>query len=97
MLERDFQASLIRELKLRFPGCIVLKNDSGYIQGFPDLTIFYKDRYAVLECKMDYLSERQPNQEYYISYICEMGGFARFICPADKEEILYELQQTFGT
>ena len=39
MLERDFQAKLIRDIKKRFPGCIVLKNDASYIQGFPDLTI----------------------------------------------------------
>ena len=34
-LERDFQASLIRELKERFPGCMVMKLDSSYMQGVP--------------------------------------------------------------
>ncbi len=41
-LERDFQAKLIKELISMFDGCIDLKNDSSYIQGIPDLTIFYK-------------------------------------------------------
>ena len=49
-LERDFQAKLIMELKVRFQGCMVLKNDSSYIQGIPDLLVLYKDRWATLEC-----------------------------------------------
>ena len=42
-LERDFQARLIRELKDIFKGCIIMKNDSSYIQGIPDLLILYKE------------------------------------------------------
>lgn len=30
MLESQFQAKLIKELKKLFPGCIVMKSDSGY-------------------------------------------------------------------
>ena len=41
MLESKFQAGLIKELKERFPGCMVLKNDPNYIQGIPDLTVLY--------------------------------------------------------
>lgn len=44
MLESQFQAKLIKELKKRFPGCIVMKSDSGYLQGIPDLLILYNDR-----------------------------------------------------
>ena len=46
MLESNFQAQLIKELKKMFPGCIVIKNDSSYIQGIPDLTIL--DRKSVV-------------------------------------------------
>lgn len=49
--ENKFQADLIKELKQLFPGCMILKNDANYIQGIPDLTIFYNDRWAALECK----------------------------------------------
>ncbi len=41
--ENKFQADLIKELKQLFPGCIILKNDANYIQGIPDLTIFYNE------------------------------------------------------
>ena len=94
MLESSFQAQLIKDLKKMFPGCIVVKNDSSYIQGIPDLTIFYKDKWATLECKQNARAKKQPNQEYYVGRMNEMS-FSRFICPENKEEVLYELQQTF--
>ena len=94
MLESSFQAQLIKYLKKIFPGCIVTKNDSSYIQGIPDLTIFYKDKWANLECKQNARAKKQPNQEYYVGRMNEMS-FSKFICPENKEEVLYELQQTF--
>lgn len=94
--ESKFQADLIREIKGRFPGCKVIKNDANYLQGFPDLTILYKKRWAVLECKRDSDSPYRKNQEYYIRELNEMS-FARRIQPENKEEILNELQQAFET
>ena len=94
MLERNFQARLIRELKQLFPGCIVLKNDSSYIQGFPDILILYKDRWAALECKKSEDEHRQPNQEYYVDLLDQMS-YAAFIWPENKELIFHELQRTF--
>ena len=94
ILERDFQAKLIRELKEMFPGCIVMKNDSSYIQGIPDLLVLYKDKWASLECKKSANAKKQPNQEYYVGRMNEMS-FSRIICPENKEEVLYELQQAF--
>ncbi len=93
-LERDFQANLIRELKELFSGCMVMKLDSGYIQGIPDLLILFEDKWATLECKKVAGAKRQPNQEYYVGRMEEMS-FSRFICPENKEEVLDELQQAF--
>lgn len=95
MKENAFQAHLIKRLKEMFPGCIVMKNDSGYIQGIPDLTILWKDKWAMLECKKSAGASRQPNQEYYIRTAGEMS-FGRFIFPENEEEVLNELQQAFG-
>ena len=96
MLENKFQSKLIKEIKKLFPGCIVMKNDSSYIQGIPDLLVLYKDKWASLECKKTANARKQPNQEYYIGLMNKMS-FARFISPENKEEILNELQQTFKT
>lgn len=91
-LERDFQRELIKELKKIFVGCIVLKNDSSYIQGIPDLLILFEDRWASLELKKSETASHRPNQEYYVELMDKMS-FSRFIYPENKEEVLYELQE----
>lgn len=93
-LERNFQESLIKDLKKLFPGCIVMKNDSSYIQGIPDLLILYRDKWASLEVKKDSHAKKQPNQEYYVGQMDEMS-FSRFIYPENKEEVLNELFEAF--
>lgn len=91
-LERDFQAHLIRRLKDDFPGCIVLKNDSSYLQGIPDLTVLHGERWAALEVKANASSEQQPNQEYYVEMMNAMS-FAAFIHPENEEEVFDGLEQ----
>ena len=95
MLESKFQSELIKELNRMFRGCVILKNDAQYIQGFPDLTILYKEHWAVLECKRSDSEPFQPNQEYYIQVLDEMS-LARTIHPQNKEEVLNELQRAFS-
>lgn len=95
MLERDFQAKLIKDIKKRFPGSIVLKNDSSYIQGIPDLTIFHGDHWATLECKKDAKANHQPNQDIYVERMNEMS-FSAFIYPENKEEVLNEMERSFN-
>ena len=93
-LERDFQSKLIKEIKEMFSGCIVLKNDSSYIQGIPDLLILDKNKWATLELKRSASAKRQPNQEYYVGLMNDMS-FSRFIYPENKEEVLNELREAF--
>lgn len=95
-LERNFQSDLIKELKKMFPGCMVIKMDSGYIQGLPDLLILFKDKWATLECKKNAIANRRPNQEYYVGLMNEMS-FSSFISPETKDEVLNEILQAFGT
>ena len=92
--ESQFQSKLIKRLKGMFPGCIVLKNDANYIQGFPDLTVLWNQKWALLECKRESEAHKQPNQMFYIAKGNEMS-FARFICPENEEEVLHDLQQAF--
>lgn len=94
MKESKFQARLIKELKDRFPGCVVLKNDPNYIQGFPDLTVFHGSHWACLEVKKSNKAKHQPNQDFYVKYLDEMS-FARFISPENKEDVLHDLERSF--
>ncbi len=93
-LESGFQDGLIKDLKNLFPGCMIMKLDSSYIQGIPDLLVLYKDKWATLECKKHANARRQPNQPYYVDKMNEMS-FSSFIYPENKEEVLYDLQQAF--
>ena len=94
-LESAFQKELIDEIRSKYPGCVILKNDSSYIQGFPDWTIFYKDKWAVLEAKRDKNANKQPNQEYYVNQLNDMS-FSRFVYPENKEEVMRDLDRLFN-
>lgn len=93
-LERDFQATLIKDLKKIFEGCIVTKLDSSHIQGIPDILVLYKNKWATLECKKSINAARRPNQNYYVNKMNEMS-FSKFISPENREDILNELRIYF--
>jgi hypothetical protein len=94
MLERDYQAALIKRIKRKFPGSVVLKNDTSYIQGIPDLTVLFNERWGVLEAKRSANEEPRPNQEYYVDLLDQMS-FGSFIHPENEEEVLDELQRSW--
>ena len=96
MLESRFQSGLIKEIKNKFPGSIVMKNDASYIQGIPDLLVLFNDKWAALECKKSETAKRRPNQDYYIERMNSMS-YARYICPENKKEVLNDLERTFRT
>lgn len=94
MTENQYQAKLIKKLKKMFPGCFILKNDSGSRQGILDLTILYGEDWASLEVKASANSNAQPNQEYYVRQLNDMS-FAAFIYPENEAEVLGALQEAF--
>lgn len=89
--ESEFQGNLIKKIKQRFPGCLVLKNDPTYIQGIPDLLILHNDKWAALECKKSKKEKTRPNQPYYVEKMNGMS-YASFIYPENEEEVLDEVQ-----
>lgn len=94
MKESKFQKDLKDELKRRFPGCVILKNDPTCIQGFPDLTILWKRCWAVLEVKKSASEPHRPNQDVYVDR-CNKMSFSSFIYPENKEEVLNDLERSF--
>ncbi len=96
MRENAYQAKLIDKLYSMFYGCIVLKNDTRYMQGVPDIIILYHDMWAMLEVKIGSSSNVQPNQAFYIDRFNKMS-FASFINPETEEDVLDELQRTFSS
>lgn len=93
-LESQYQAELIETLKDRFPDCAVLKNDSGYQQGIPDLIVLHGKSWAMLEVKPSATAREQPNQRYFIERFDAMS-FGAFIFPENEEDVLDELESLF--
>lgn len=77
-----------------FPGCIILKNDPSYLDGIPDLTLLWRNKWAALECKDNQGATRSANQRYYVDIMSRMS-FAAFIYPENKDTILDDLQLAF--
>lgn len=89
-LESKYQGELIKTLRREFPGCVILKNDPGYQQGIPDLTIFFGSRYSFLEVKASEPlteSDYEPNQEWFIAHLNKMW-FASVIYPENEKEVI---------
>lgn len=93
-LERNFQKRVIDRLKNEFAGCMVLKNDSSYLQGIPDLLVLYAAKWAMLEVKKSSTARHQPNQDYYVDKLNQMS-YASFIYPENEEEVFNELHRAF--
>lgn len=97
MLERDYQRELIPRIIGLFPkgDCDVLKNNSGYRQGIPDLSVYLPCFFwAWLEVKASRDADQEPNQEYYVRW-ANTHAFGAFIYPENEEEVLHDLAQTY--
>jgi hypothetical protein len=94
--ENAYQRKLIRKLKDLFPGCEILKNDSGYVQGILDLTILFGPFWAMLEVKSSEDAPLRPNQGHYVQKLNDMS-FAAIIYPENEEEVLTALQEAFAS
>jgi len=74
-----------------FVDVLVMKLDSGYMQGIPDLLILHPNGWAVLEVKRSNNEPFQPNQEYYIDLL-DQWSFAAMICPENRRDVLNDLR-----
>ena len=93
-LEAQYQSDLIKKLRRMFPSCVILKNDSEYMPGIPDLSIFYYGFWAMLEVKISPHALERPNQAHYVNILNDMS-FAAFIYPENEEEVLLALQSAY--
>ena len=94
MKESQYQSKIIKKLEEMFPGCIVIKTDANYRQGFPDLVILWNQYWASLEVKTEPSYTAEPNQDYYIDKL-NSESFAAYIYPESEGEVLNALQQAF--
>lgn len=92
--ERYYQAGLIKRIERLFPGAYVRKIDVQ--QGWPDLLILWRDRWALLEVKRKppTASDFEENQEWWIEEFDAMS-FSAVIYPDVENEVLDALSQAF--
>jgi hypothetical protein len=93
--ENKYQAELIKRISAMLRDVLIMKLDSGYMQGIPDLLILHPNGWAVLEVKRSINEPFQPNQEYYLDML-DQWSFAAMICPENESEVLNALQQALG-
>lgn len=91
--ESVFQSHLIARIREQYPGAVILKNDSSYIQGIPDWLILNQNKWAMFEVKASENSPHRPNQDHYIRVLNQMS-YASFVYPQNEEFFLHDLQQT---
>ena len=92
MRENDYQARLIEKIYDMFGReCLVLKNDSGYLQGVPDLIVLSGPKWGVLEVKASGKAPYQPNQEYYLELLGDWS-FSATIYPENERAVLRDLR-----
>ena len=94
MLENKFKTKLVKEIRARLPGAIVLHTNPPP-QGIPDLLVLYRDKWAALEGKKANDSSHRPNQDYWIEKMNKMS-FAAFISPENKEDVLNAMERSFS-
>lgn len=99
MLENKYQPKFIKKVRELFPGCVILKNDSGYQQGIPDWTIFYQDMWAIIEIKKEPPTrdeDFEPNQQWFLGEF-NKWSFAACVFPENEKEVLDGLQRSFAS
>ena len=92
--ESQYQSKLVKRIKDRFPGAVVLKTDPSQMQGIPDLLVLKDNKWALLEVKQSEDAKKRPNQEYYVEKFSKMS-YSSFIFPENEEEVLNAMERTF--
>ena len=94
--EAKFQSNLKKSLKSKFDDCYIFKTNCNEMQGAPDLLVAWRGKCGYLECKRSATASHRPNQDYRVNKINEEGGFARFIYPENRDEVLKEMEEFFN-
>ncbi len=93
--ESNFKHDLYKKIRDQFPGSEVVPNDAGYLQGFPDATVYFPNgKYVLLEGKRSSTATKQPNQDYYIND-SPLSSNAMLVYPENEKDVLTELKRRY--
>lgn len=91
MKESDFQHKFICRIKECFPECICMKNDAKYIQGIPDFTVLFENKYVLLEFKRSSNASVRPNQNYYINKHKNLSSPCGFFVSPENADLVFSI------
>lgn len=91
MRENRYQRHIVERLHMTFDRPLILKNDANLIQGIMDLTVVTHSFIFFLEVKASEMAPFQPNQEYYLNRVQEMGHNSWVVYPENEEEVWREI------
>lgn len=95
-LEREFEKNFMDDLNKALPGGHWIKGNSQMQQGIPDRMFLHGRNWAMLEFKREENSDKQENQDYFVEKFNKMS-YAAIVSPENRDEVLNEIQQTFGS
>ena len=95
MLESKFKRLFKKELVARFPDLEIFEPNPTHRRSSPDMMIFDVMGWAALEFKRAKDASHRPNQEYLVQRL-RKKGYATFIYPENKEEVLNDLEGLFS-
>lgn len=92
MLEKDFQAKIVRWLKEK--GCVVLKYQQNATTraSIPDVIFLKEGFWGAIECKKSKTAKYRPGQKETVAKLDEMS-WARVAYPENWDEIKRELEE----
>jgi hypothetical protein len=92
-MESKFKRQLEKDILALYPDAEIVKNNTR--QGFPDITIYWREHFALVETKDECGAHYQPNQNWYIEKFQQYTP-SYSVYPENKEEFLHDLQFAFG-
>lgn len=97
-LEANYKPKLIQRIGLRFEkyGPVRFQHNDPNMpgqQGIPDLTVFIRDRWFLLEVKRSEKSKKRPNQDWWIEEWSKTT-FCSVIFPENEREVLDAMERS---
>lgn len=92
MLEKDFKAKTVKELRAMGFKVIQLIASAMTPLGQPDTIILKEGFWGMLEFKKSKNAKKRPGQDQWIKW-AEENSYGRFIYPENHDEIIAELKE----
>jgi hypothetical protein len=96
MSESKFKREFKEDIGKRLPEVEIFEPNATTKRSSPDMIMLGEAGWAALEFKRSKNADHQPNQDYRVFQLNEKG-YATFVYPENKEEVLHDLEELFSS